>query len=61
MPALKKTKTTTAKSAKPRVRRRKAGPSRDAIAVRAYELYLDQAEGDEVSHWLQAERELTPA
>jgi hypothetical protein len=26
--------------------------------MRAYELYLGQAEGDDVSHWLQAEREL---
>jgi Protein of unknown function (DUF2934) len=33
-------------------------PNHEAIAKRAYE--LSQAEGgDEVSHWLQAERELT--
>jgi DUF2934 family protein len=61
MPALKKTKTTSAKSAKPRVRRRKAAPPHDAIAVRAYELYLERADGDELTHWLQAERELTAA
>jgi DUF2934 family protein len=59
MPASKKTDTTTAKSTRPRARRRKPVPTRDAIAVRAYELYLEQAEGDEVAHWLQAERELT--
>jgi DUF2934 family protein len=57
------TKTTVAKAAipKPRRRRRHVAPTHDAIAVRAYELYLGQAEGDEVSHWLQAERELAAA
>jgi hypothetical protein len=59
MPALKKTKTTTAKTTKPRVRRRRSAPTQDAIAVRAYELYLEHTEGDEVAHWLRAERELT--
>jgi hypothetical protein len=56
-------KTTTAKPAipKPRRRRRHVAPTRDAIAVRAYELYLGQAQGDDVSHWLQAERELAAA
>jgi hypothetical protein len=39
-------------------RRRRSAPTHDAIAMRAYELYLGQAEGDDVSHWLQAEREL---
>jgi hypothetical protein len=58
MPALKKTKTTTAKTTKPRARRRKSAPTHDAIAVRAFELYMDHAEGDQVAHWLQAEREL---
>jgi hypothetical protein len=58
MPVSKKTSTTTAKSAKPRARRRKAVPTRDAIAIRAYELYLERVEGDDVAHWLQAEREL---
>jgi hypothetical protein len=61
MPALKKTKTAAAKTTKPRVRRRKSAPTHDAIAVRAYELYLERSEGDEVAHWLQAERELTTA
>jgi hypothetical protein len=61
MPALKKTKTTTAKTTKPRTRRRRSAPAPDAIAVRAYELYLDRAEGDDVAHWLQAERELATA
>ena len=61
MPALKKTKSTPAKTTKPRARRRKAVATHDAIAVRAYELYLENAGGDEVAHWLQAERELTAA
>jgi hypothetical protein len=34
--------------------------SRDEIAVRAYELYEDGVPGDAVSHWLTAERQLTP-
>jgi hypothetical protein len=56
------TKKTTAKTtAKPRLRRRRPAPSHEAIAARAYELYLDRGDGDEVSHWLQAERELAPA
>jgi Protein of unknown function (DUF2934) len=55
--ATRSTTKTTTKTTKPRTRRRKA-PTRDAIAERAYELYLRQAEGDDVSHWLQAEREL---
>jgi len=46
---------------KPRRRRRHVTVSHEAIAVRAYELYLDQADGDDVSHWLQAERELAGA
>lgn len=57
------TKKTTAKPAipKPRRRRRHVAPTHDAIAFRAYELYLAKAEGDDVSHWLQAERELITA
>ena len=58
-PAPKRTRTSTAKGTKPQTRRRRvATPTHDAIAVRAYELYLGDADGDEVSHWLQAEREL---
>jgi hypothetical protein len=36
-------------------------PNTDAIAVRAYELFLENgsAHGYDVEHWLQAERELT--
>jgi hypothetical protein len=57
-PAVKKT-TARAKTTKPRAtRRRRSAPTHDAIATRAYELYLGRAEGDDVSHWLQAEREL---
>jgi hypothetical protein len=46
---------------KPRRRRRHVAPTHEAIAFRAYELYLAQADGDEVSHWLQAEHELIAA
>jgi len=57
------TKKTAAKPAipKPGRRRRNVAVTHEAIAVRAYELYLGQADGDEVSHWLQAERELAAA
>lgn len=45
--------------AKPRASRQRA-PTHAAIAKRAYELSLaDGGGGDELSHWLQAERELT--
>ena len=35
-------------------------PSRDAIATRAYELYLERGgvDGGDVEDWLQAERDL---
>ena len=60
-PAVKKT-TAKAKTTKPRTtRRRRSAPNHEAIAMRAYEMYLGQAEGDDVSHWLQAERELVAA
>jgi Protein of unknown function (DUF2934) len=45
-------------TAKPRASRRRA-PTHEAIAKRAHELSQAQGGGDEVSHWLQAERELT--
>lgn len=52
----------TAKAKSPakqtRTTRRKA-PSADAIAKRAYELSQARADGDDVGHWLEAERELT--
>jgi hypothetical protein len=44
--------------AKSRASRRRA-PSHEAIAKRAYELSLADGGGDDVSHWLQAERELS--
>jgi hypothetical protein len=62
--AVKQTKPAAKKTpAKPRrtTRRRSGAPTQEAIAMRAYELYLGRAEGDDVSHWLQAERELTAA
>ena len=44
--------------AKSRVSRRRA-PTPEAIANRAYELSLAGGGGDDVSYWLQAERELS--
>jgi hypothetical protein len=40
---------------------RRTKPERDAIAVRAYELFVENGgvHGYDVEHWLQAERELT--
>ena len=48
----------TASSA-PKRRRRK--PSHAEISRRAYFIHLEQGGGDQVDHWLRAERELTPA
>jgi hypothetical protein len=45
-------------TAKPRASRGRA-PTPEAIAKRAYELSQGEDGGNEVSHWLQAERELT--
>jgi hypothetical protein len=36
-------------------------PTHDEISVRAYFLYLEVPESDELGNWLRAERELTPA
>jgi hypothetical protein len=36
----------------------RSAPSHDAIAERAYDIYLRQGSGDEIAHWLRAEREL---
>jgi hypothetical protein len=36
-------------------------PTHDEISVRAYFLYLETPESDELGNWLRAERELTPA
>ena len=36
-------------------------PTHDEISVRAYFLYLEAPESDELGNWLRAERELTPA
>jgi hypothetical protein len=57
-PAAKKTTAATGRTTRRRAPRRRPVPTHEAIATRAYELYLGRAEGDEVSHWLQAEREL---
>ena len=46
------------KATKAKSPRRRRAPSHDAIAKRAYELYQVQGGGDDVAHWLQAEREL---
>ena len=45
-------------TAKPRASRRRA-PTHEAIARRAHELSLGDSGGDDASHWLQAERELS--
>ncbi|MBV8220162.1 MAG: DUF2934 domain-containing protein [Solirubrobacterales bacterium] len=49
----------TAKRAPAKRDKMKAAPSHQAIARRAYELYEAEGGGDEVAHWLQAERELS--
>ena len=36
-------------------------PTHDEISVRAYFIYLEAPESDDVGNWLRAERELTPA
>jgi hypothetical protein len=36
-------------------------PTHDEISVRAYFIYLEAPECDELGNWLRAERELTPA
>jgi Protein of unknown function (DUF2934) len=54
------TRTTTSRTRKKAVETAEAqAPEYDEIAKRAYELYETGAEGDELEHWLQAERELT--
>ena len=55
--AAAKEKAAAKQTAKPRASRGRA-PSHEAIAKRAYELFQAEAGGDEVAHWLQAEREL---
>jgi hypothetical protein len=35
--------------------------SHEQIALRAYEIHLEGAEGDALAHWLRAERELVGA
>ena len=54
---------TTAKTRRPTVRRRKAvAPvvvTHEQIAERAYHLYLSGTEGDAITHWVTAERELS--
>jgi Protein of unknown function (DUF2934) len=39
----------------------KRSPSTEEIAVRAYLIYEAEGGGDDVEHWLRAERELTGA
>ena len=50
-------------AAKPKrvARRKKATVTAEDIAVRAYHLWEAGSPGDELEHWLQAERELVPA
>jgi hypothetical protein len=55
----KKTTTKAKESTKGRAPRQRRVPTQEAIAKRAYELYLVQGGGDPVSHWLEAERDLS--
>ena len=52
------TKVTTSRTRKKAAEPETAAPEADEIARRAYELYESGADGDELEHWLQAEREL---
>lgn len=54
------------KSVKRRVRSAKSKteprkPDHAEVSERAYFIYLEEGEGDELGHWLRAERELTAA
>jgi len=44
-----------------KARKAKSGPSHDAIAARAYQIYQERGctPGDPMQDWLRAERELT--
>jgi hypothetical protein len=56
-----KAATKTAVRPKRAVRRKKVTVTADEIAVRAYHLWEAGSPGDELEHWLQAERELVAA
>jgi hypothetical protein len=59
----------TEKPAKPATRRRRVAkpktaqmtPSYDEISERAYFIYLEEGEPDQLENWLRAERELMAA
>jgi hypothetical protein len=55
------TKATTGRTRKKTAEAEATAPEPDEIAKRAYEIYESGAEGDELGHWLQAERELAGA
>jgi hypothetical protein len=55
------TKATTTRTRKKAVEAETKTPEPDEIAKRAYELYESGADGGEMEHWLQAERELAGA
>ena len=48
----------TTEKAKRAPRRKKVSVTEDQIANRAYELWLEGSEGDQLAHWLMAEDEL---
>jgi hypothetical protein len=52
------TKVTTGRTRKKAAEAEATAPEPEDIARRAYELYESGADGDELEHWLQAEREL---
>jgi hypothetical protein len=56
--AAKKATATTAESSKLRRSSRRREPTHDQIAERAYLIHVTEAGGDEIEHWLRAEREL---
>jgi Protein of unknown function (DUF2934) len=55
------TKVTTGRTRKKAVEVESAAPEPEEIARRAYEIYESGGGGDELGHWLQAERELAGA
>lgn len=56
--APKKSATPNSETSKPRRSPRRREPTRDQIAERAYHIHLTEPGGDQVEHWLRAEREL---
>jgi hypothetical protein len=63
-PSKRAPKKASSESRKPGTRRPKRSapalkPAHEEIATRAYGIYLADGGGDDVAHWLRAERELS--